>query len=60
MVLTQLRAGQIWVGRGIAIRVTRVGMGVAWVDLIHIALRDGYRSHPWSLLSMEGMKLVIR
>lgn len=58
--LNQITVGSIWQGRGLKIRVLRIGLGVIWIERLDISFKipNTYRVHPWRIESMKGLKKV--
>ncbi len=61
MSLPKLQVGAIYEGRGIRIRLKRIGLGVVLIELLTPSgeqLPEKFRIHPWRIESMEGMSRV--
>jgi hypothetical protein len=55
----QITVGSVWEGRGIKIRVLRVGLAVVLIERLDISPKlQKYRIHPWAIESMEGMTRI--
>ncbi len=51
-----LKVGSVWEGRGLRIRVLSVGLAVAWVERLDLSksIPAKYRIHPWAIVTKHG------
>lgn len=56
----RISVGSVWKGRGLKVRVLRVGLGVVWVERLDIpsTLSPTYRIYPWVIESLKGLSRI--
>lgn len=52
----QITTRSVWQGRGLKIRVLRIGLSIIWIE--RLDLPGAYRIFPWALEDMKGMTQV--
>lgn len=56
----KLAVGSVWKGRGLKIRVLRIGLGIFWAERLDISprLRAKYGTHPWRKECLKGLTRI--
>lgn len=57
-----IKVGSILIGRGLKIRILRIGALIVLIELLQWHGRDdlpeNFRIHPWSIENLKGMALI--